>query len=54
MMKVAIVREPETFFEASKDPGWIETMNEEMHALRGTSFPPHHAKRRSDADGYTN
>ena len=33
MMKVAIVREPETFSEAAKDPRWIEVMNEEMQAL---------------------
>ena len=30
MMKVATIREPETFFEAAKDPRWIEAMNEEM------------------------
>ena len=34
MMKVATVREPETFSEAAKDPRWIEAMNEEMRALR--------------------
>ena len=34
MMKVATVREPETFSEAAKDPRWIEAMNEEMQALR--------------------
>ena len=33
MMKVAIVREPENFFEAIKDPRWVEAMNEEMQAL---------------------
>ena len=33
MMKVTIVREPEIFSEAAKDPRWIEAMNEEMHAL---------------------
>ena len=33
MMKVATVREPETFSEAAKDPQWIEAMNEEMQAL---------------------
>ena len=33
MMKVATVREPETFSEAAKDPRWIKAMNEEMHAL---------------------
>ena len=33
MMKVAIVREPENFFEAVKDPQWVEAMNEEMQAL---------------------
>ena len=34
MMKMATVREPETFSEAAKDPRWIEAMNEEMQALR--------------------
>ena len=34
MMKVATVREPETFSEAAKDPRWIESMNEEMQVLR--------------------
>ena len=34
MMKVATIREPETFSEAAKNPRWIEAMNEEMHALR--------------------
>ena len=34
MMKVATVREPETFSEAAKDPRWIKAMNEEMQALR--------------------
>ena len=34
MMKMAIVREPESFSEAAKDPRWIEAMNEEMQALR--------------------
>ena len=33
MMKVVIVREPETFSEAAKDPRWIEAMNEEIYAL---------------------
>ena len=33
MMKVATVREPESFSEAAKDPRWIEAMNEEMQAL---------------------
>ena len=33
MMKVATVQEPETFFEATKDPRWIEAMNEEMQVL---------------------
>ena len=33
MMKVATIREPETFSEAGKDPRWIEAMNEEMQAL---------------------
>ena len=33
MMKVAIVREPETFSKAAKDPQWIKAMNEEMQAL---------------------
>ena len=33
MMKVATVREPETFPDAAKDPRWIEAMNEEMQAL---------------------
>mgnify|MGYP002776872060 CR=1 FL=1 len=32
-MKVATIREPETFFEAAKDPQWIKTMNEEIQAL---------------------
>ena len=30
MMKVVTVRKPETFSEATKDPRWIEAMNEEM------------------------
>ena len=55
MMKVAIVREPETFSEAAKDPRWIEAMNEEMRAIarmrHGISFPTHRTGRRSDADG---
>ena len=33
MMKVAIVQELETFFEATKDPRWIEAMNEELKVL---------------------
>ena len=33
MMKVATVGEPKTFFEAAKDPRWVEAMNEEMQAL---------------------
>ena len=33
MMKVATIREPETFSEVAKDPRWIEAMNEEMRAL---------------------
>ena len=33
MMKVATVRELETFSEATKDPRWIEAMNVEMHEL---------------------
>ena len=57
MMKVATVREPETFSEAAKDPRWIEAMNEEMQALCKNEtwdlVPTHHAKRRSDADVYT-
>ena len=30
---MAIVREPENFSEAPKDPQWIKAMKEEMHAL---------------------
>ena len=47
MMKVASVREPETFSEAIKDPGWVNVMNEEMEALSKnetwdlTPFPPY-------------
>ena len=33
MMKVATVRESETFSEVAKDPRWIEAMNEEIQAL---------------------
>ena len=33
IMKVATIREPETFSKAAKDPRWIEAMNEEMQAL---------------------
>ena len=29
MMKVAVVREPESFTEAAKDPRWVEAMNEQ-------------------------
>ena len=38
MMKVAIVREPETFSEAAKDPRWIEAMNKEMQARRNNEM----------------
>ena len=34
MMKIALVREPETFSKAAKDPQWVEVMNKEMEALR--------------------
>mgnify|MGYP002776865724 CR=1 FL=1 len=34
MMKVAVVREPESLAEAAKDLRWVEEMNEEMQALR--------------------
>ena len=30
MMKVAVDREPETFGKATKNPRWVEAMNEEM------------------------
>ena len=33
MMKVATIREPESFSEAAKDLGWVEAMNEEMQTL---------------------
>ena len=33
MMKVVIVREPETFSEATKDPWLVKAMNEEIQAL---------------------
>ena len=33
MMRVATVREPTIFSEATKDPRWVEAMNEEMQAL---------------------
>ena len=33
MMKVATIRELETFSEAAKDPRWIEAMDVEMQAL---------------------
>ena len=33
MVKVATVGEPEIFYEAPKDPRWVEAMNEEMQAL---------------------
>ena len=32
-MKVAVVCELESFFEAAKDPRWVEAMNEEMQPL---------------------
>ena len=34
MMKVATIREPESFAEAAKNPRWVKAMNEEMQALR--------------------
>ena len=33
MMKVATIREPETFSEEAKDPRWIKAIKEEMQAL---------------------
>ena len=33
MMKVAIVRKPETLFEAAKDQRWVGAMNVEMQEL---------------------
>ena len=33
MMKVAVDREPGSLFEATKNPRWVEAMNEEMQAL---------------------
>ena len=33
MMKVAVVREPESFFEAAKYPEWVEAINKEMQTL---------------------
>ena len=33
LMKMARVRDPESFFETAKDPWWVEAMNEEMQAL---------------------
>ena len=56
MMKVATAREPETFSEAAKDPRWIESMNEEMQALRKNEtwdLVPTSHKKATDADGYT-
>ena len=33
MMKMMIVREPEMFSEATKDPRWVEVTNEEMQEI---------------------
>ena len=33
MIKGATVREPNFFYEAAKDPRWIEAMNEEIQVL---------------------
>ena len=33
MAKVAIVRDPESYAEAAKDPNWHKAMEEEMHAV---------------------
>ena len=33
MMKVVVIREPESFAKASTDPRWVEAMNKEMQAL---------------------
>ena len=33
MAKVAVVRESESYAEATKDPNWQKAMEEEMHAL---------------------
>ena len=62
IMKVATVQEPEMFFEAAKDPWWVEAMNMEMQARRckgssktklGITFPLHPTKRQSVVGGYS-
>ena len=57
MIKVATVQEPEKVYEATKDPRWVEAMNEEMQALsktrQGISSPLDTTKRQLDAGGYS-
>ena len=49
MMKVATILDPENFFEAAKDPWWVEAINEDMQSLSKNETwdlipPSHHEK----------